>query len=327
MAPIGQGIRWPDGRRFAFTIVDDTDRATVGNTSAVYDVLSHLGLRTTKTVWPLRPQGLAHIGGQTLEDEGYRSWIEDLQRRGFEIALHGVSDGSSPREHVINGLDFFREVTGNDPTIHVNHVGQAETLYCDGGRFDQPVRSLYELSRRLRSGMPPSHGHDPDSPYFWGDICRERITFVRNCVFPDINTLKSDPLMPYHDAHRPYVPYWFSSSSGSGISDFCRLISEENQDRLLAEGGACIVYTHFGSRFDLVGRSPAMGGRMERRFVQLLRRLAGLPGWFVPASQLLRHIGDERGWGSVDGRRRSLHRMELRWLAGNLTRRSRGSRV
>jgi hypothetical protein len=315
-------IRWPEGRRFAFTIVDDTDRATVANTSAVYDLLFELGLRTTKTVWPLRPIGPRHIGGQTLEDADYRQWVRTLQQQGFEIALHGVSDGASTRERVVQGLDYFREVIGTDPTMHINHVGQAETLYSDGGRFDQPVRVLYELARRLRGGMPASHGHDPTSCYFWGDVCRERVTFVRNLVVSDINTLRSDPLMPYHDERRPYVPYWFSASSGSGIARFCRLISEGNQDRLVEEGGACIVYTHFGSRFDLVGPSGGVGGRMERRFTQLLRRLAELPGWFVPASTLLRHVGNERGWCSVDERRRrTLHRMERAWFLANLRRR------
>jgi hypothetical protein len=309
-------IQWPEGRKFAFTIVDDTDRATVANASPVYDVLYDLGLLTTKTVWPLRPNGPGHIGGQTLEDTDYRRWIEVLQGRGFEIALHGVSDGSSARDRVVQGLDFFHEVTGSDPTIHCNHVAQAEALYWGRERFDRPVRWLYGAARRFRGGWPASHGHDPGSPYFWGDVCRDRVTFVRSMVFPGINTLKCDPLMPYHDPRRPHVPYWFSSSFGSGIGGLCELISERHQDRLLAEGGACIVHSHFGSRFDLVGHGVP-GGRLEERFLRLLRRLVSLPGWFVPASVLLRHIGDQRGWRSVEGNRNSMRRLQLRWLAAN----------
>ena len=30
---------WPEGKRFAFTVVDDTDAATVENVGAVYDFL------------------------------------------------------------------------------------------------------------------------------------------------------------------------------------------------------------------------------------------------------------------------------------------------
>src|SRR5271165_313130 len=35
---------WPQGKRFAFTIVDDTDRSTVENVGPVYDFLLELGL-------------------------------------------------------------------------------------------------------------------------------------------------------------------------------------------------------------------------------------------------------------------------------------------
>jgi hypothetical protein len=115
------------------------------------------------------------------------------------------------------------------------------------------------------------------------------------------------------------VPYWFSSSYGSGISRLCELISEPNQDRLLAEGGACIVHTHLGSRFDLVGHGRP-GGQMEERFARLLRRLVALPGWFVPASELLNYIGQHRGWPSADDSRGRHRRSQMRWLAGNTRR-------
>ncbi len=46
-------ISWPEGKTFAFTIFDDTDRSTVENTKPVYDFLKANGLRTTKSVWPI----------------------------------------------------------------------------------------------------------------------------------------------------------------------------------------------------------------------------------------------------------------------------------
>jgi len=42
-------IAWPNGKRFAFTIVDDTDWAAVERVKPVYDLLARLGLKTTKT--------------------------------------------------------------------------------------------------------------------------------------------------------------------------------------------------------------------------------------------------------------------------------------
>ena len=85
-------------------------------------------------------------------------------------------------------------------------------------------------------------------------MCRERITYVRNLAFRDINTTKLDPIMPYHDSRRPYVAYWFSCSEGALPNSFCETLSERNQDRLVEEGGGCIMYTHFGAGFATGGQ-------------------------------------------------------------------------
>ena len=55
--------------------------------------------------------------------------------------------------------------------------------------------------------------------------------------------------MPYHDLKKRYVNYWFTSSEGSNVRTFNECISEQNQDQLEEEGGACIMYTHFGCGF------------------------------------------------------------------------------
>jgi len=88
---------WPQGKRFAFTIVDDTDQSTVENVGPVYDFLSELGLRMTKTIWPIAPLGPPRTVGQPLEDPDYRRWVLELKDQGFEIALHGASDETSTR--------------------------------------------------------------------------------------------------------------------------------------------------------------------------------------------------------------------------------------
>ncbi len=304
-------LTWPDGKRFAFTIVDDTDRAELNNVRPVYDFLWQHGFRTTKTVWPLEAR-IPITGGTSLETPAYREWLLELRDRGFEIALHGVADQPSKREVVAEGLARFRAIFGAPPTMHINHVGQTEALYWGKARLNPPVRWLYSLYRRLHAGNELYLGHVPGSEYFWGDLCAGEITFVRNLLYPGINTARLDPLMPYHDPRRPYVRYWFSSSYGSGIKAFLRLLSEKNQDKLMAEGGACIVYTHLGSGF-----YP-----FHDEFLRLMRRLAGLPGWFVPASTLLEHLGAQRGWTDVSRHRIRHAAMEFRWLIGQLLRNS-----
>ena len=297
-------LDWPDGKPFAFTVIDDTDRAELDRVRPVYDLLLEHGMRTTKTVWPLRARGKPITGGQTLEDERYAAWIHELRRSGAEIALHGVADETSTRERVIEGFERYRAVLGEDAEIHINHVGQREGIYWGAARFDPPVNWAYALHRMRRGSDRDCRGHVERDPHFWGDLCRERIRFVRNMVWPDINTLKMDPLMPYHDPRRPFVRHWFSSSFGSGVRAFCRLISERNQDRLAEEGGACIVYTHFGSTFH----------PMDPEFVRLIRRLATLGGWFVPASQVLRHVGERRGWPNTRDHRLRYRAMQMRWM-------------
>jgi hypothetical protein len=296
-------VVWPAGKQFAFTIVDDTDAATVENTRPIYDFLAEHGLRTTKTVWPLAPAGCSVTGGDSLEKPAYRDWILELKARGFEIGLHGVSDGSSVRSRVVQGLDRFQEMLGADPEIYVNHTGQAESIYWGTQRVDPPIRWIYDAYCKSK-GYPAFQGADRLSPHFWGDVCWQRTKYVRNLVFTDINTLNMDPLMPYHDPRRPFVRYWFSSSYGSNVDDFCELLSERNQDRLIGEGGACIVYTHFSAGF-----CP-----MTPLLKRLIRRIAGMPGWFPPASTLLDFLGDRRGWRDAADQKMLFQRMQWRWF-------------
>lgn len=303
-------IDWPDGKRFAFTIVDDTDAATLQNVRPVYDLLADLGLRTTKTVWPFPPVGIPKHGGQTLQDPDYRDWILGLQEQGFEIALHGAADEPSERPVVQRALECFREVIGHDPRMHVNHDHQTEGMYWGDARLDGAWRLIYRAANGVARQDRRYEGHRPDSPYFWGDLCRDRIEYVRNFVYDDINTLKQDPMMPYHDPRRPYVNYWYSGSNGAAIGPYLTLLAEENQDRLDAEGGACIVYTHFAVGF-------VEDGRLNPRFAQLMRRIASLQGWFVPASTLLDYLRRRPGW-SPRAEPAMLRRMQRQFIVSRL---------
>jgi hypothetical protein len=301
---------WPDGKEFAFTIVDDTDRATLNSVAPVYGVLEELGFRTTKTVWPLAVKRSSPLSGDTLADAPYRDWVLGLQDRGFEIAMHGATDHSSPRADIRSALDGFRDILGHDPRIHINHFGQREAIYWGDARLDGAPRAIYRAAQRLTRQSRSYLGHVEGSPYFWGDLCHDRIEYVRNFVFRDVDTGAGDPIMPYHDRRRPYVRYWFSSSEGPDIASFCRLLTEENQDRLVERRGFCVVYTHFAQGF-------AEDGRVDRRFVALMRRLASLPGWFVPASTLLDFLRTRPDW-KHDADPKMLRSMQWTWLASKL---------
>ena len=160
-----------------------------------------------------------------------------------------------------------------------------------------------------RFGANPHQGHIPESPYFWGDLCQQRVRYVRNFVFGDINTLAACPFMPYYDPLRPYVQAWFAASNGQILPDCWKLLTERNQDRLEESGGACILYTHFGSGFQ-------QGQTVDKRFAQLIRRIAGKNGWFVPVSTMLDHIRAQRGLVTLSSAQR--RRLEWRWFAHKL---------
>jgi hypothetical protein len=299
-------IEWPNGKAFAFTIFDDPDLDTVENVTAIYSFLSDAGMRTTKAIWPLRGQGLPKIGGATCEDEQYFEWILKLQKQGFEIALHNVTHHTSTREETARGIEAFNRLFGHYPHSMANHSGCQENIYWESARVSGMQRFIYNaLNLKINGKNPGSQGHIEGSPLFWGDLCTEKIKYVRNFVFEDINTLKACPVMPYHDSARPYVNFWFAASEGATVNAFNEMLTEKNQDRLVRENGACIMYTHFAKGF-------VENGNINHRFRGLLQRLVGLNGWFVPVRTLLDFLVQVKGRHIITPAERNS--LERRWL-------------
>lgn len=296
---------FPDNKRFAFTIFDDTDRSTVENVAPVYRFLAELGMRTTKSVWVLPNVPGAVMGGANLHDAEYLRWVQKLD--GFEIALHNVRNGDAPRDVVERGFREFEDLLGFKPRIHVNHLSNRDNIYWGPARFSYRLpRAFYNVATRSRY-KNAYQGHLASSEYFWGDICKERIDYVRNFVLPEINLDRVNPSMPYRTTAHPFVNFWFSSCEGGSLKTFCETLSEANQDRLEAEGGVCIMYTHFASGF-------WADGKLHPRFERLMRRLAGKNGWFVPVSTLLDYLRMKRNpSGAIPAG--ELAGLEYRWVA------------
>lgn len=297
--------RFPENKRFAFSIFDDTDNSTVENTAPVYRLLRDLGFRTTKSVWPLAVAAGARFGGSTLQDSDYLDHVQRLHAEGFEIALHNVRSGSAPRLLVQRGLDEFRARIGEYPRSHANHFDNFENIYWGARRLN---RTSSRLAYNLGTGYRLNghfQGDIPDSSYFWGDMCQAHIRFVRNFVFDEINLERINPTLPYHDERKPFVNFWFSSCEGGDVAKFCDLLREENQDQLEAEAGVCIMYTHFASGF-------AWRGSADPTFARLMRRLSKLNGWFVPVSELLEFLLTNQARHTIPPR--ELVNMENRWI-------------
>lgn len=291
-------MSYPLQKKFALTIIDDTDEATIDNVKPVYDYLAKLNFRTTKTVWVFPPND--KFRGLSLQDSSCRQWIRKIQKQGFEIALHGVGSGKFSRGEIIEGLKIFRQTIGSYPKIQINHGQNPDNMYWGIKRLNI-LKPFWRFSK--------FSGDDPRSVHFWGDYHKKYVKYTRNFTFDTLNTLKEDKLMPYKDPAKVFANYWFSASNGQDVETFNRLTSPRNINRLTARGGAAIIYTHFGSGF-------VKSGRLNSDFQKNIRYLASQHGWFVPTGVLLDYLLKTRK--QKDFSRKELINLEFKWLWNKL---------
>lgn len=226
-------MKWPDNKDFAFTIVDDTDNATVENIKPVYDLLHELGFKTTKTVWiyPSRD----HFTGETLQDKHYLEFVKDLESKGFEIGMHNVGSGRFTREEIKDGIQEFKS-SFPKAQIHINHSSNPDNIYWGAARFNF-FAPLYKLMLKLTKSKRQYFGNDKTSELYWSDIAKQEFKYIRNLVFNSIDTLKVCPKTPYKDRSKPESNYWFSSSDGHTFNEFMELTKPANLKQLIKNGG------------------------------------------------------------------------------------------
>jgi hypothetical protein len=297
-------MEWPGGRQFAFTVFDDPDGDNMSAINWVYPFLRDLGLCMTIGVWPMGPLRDTNCPGRTCEDPKYLAQVKTLQRDGFEIGYHSAAPHSCTRDEVIRSLDRFRDLFGHDPVTMANHFN-ADALYWGKARMTGVVRPL--LYRLMTGGRNDDRfsGQVEGSPSYWSDVAARRIRDCRNLVYRDTNTLAVCPQMPYRDHARAHVPYWYCSTNGPDCPSFLKAVGEAEQDRLESEGGLCIMYTHFGKGF-------VDGGKLNRRFVGLMTRMAKKGPWVAPTGTVLDFLREKRGEHTISAA--ELRRLEWKWL-------------
>lgn len=284
-------LEYPTGAEFAFTILDDTDDTTVANGRPVYDLLCKLGLRTTKTVWafdtPPENRG-PYFAGETLSSAKYIAWVHELAENNFEIAFHNATMGSSLRQDTIRALDLINNEFGQQVRLHCNHGQNRENLHWGTDRYSSPViRNILDLYYKLRS-YPKYEGDKPESPYYWSDVADEQLSYIRAFTFRQLNCAKILPGRPFRDPAKQHGPLFFNTADASDISVFNKFVNIASIDKLRAQKGWAIVSTHLGKGF-------YRKNRLDPEFKRSMEYLATLPGWFVPASQLLDFISAEEG--------------------------------
>ena len=299
-------MKYPGGKTFAFSVIDDTDVSTVENIKPIYDLLETLGFRTSKTAWMKKCVGRSKnfYRSQTMEEPDYAEYVHSLKEKGFEICFHGASMESSPRELILDALEKFREHFGEYPRIHCNHAENRDNLYWGEERFNTPaIRLAYKLTHF--SNRHYFSGHDPESDFFWGDACRNHIKYIRNFCYDEVNVFKINPSMPYRNPRCAFSNLWFSATDTPDVTHFNALLTEENLRRLEQEGGICLVATHFGKNF-------VVDGKVDEQASRVFRYLAGRPGWFVPVSTILDYLYENGLRGSIS--KKEIWNMEHRWI-------------
>ncbi len=304
-------IMFPDQKTFAFTILDDTDDSTLENVKPVYDCLKANGLRTTKTVWPVDcPEGSKDFfAADTLQRTEYLEFVQHLARDGFEIAFHGATMESSRRARTVAALEFLRDKFGRCPSLSCNHGFNRENLYWGRKRFHTPgLKRLAGLF--LKEAQSYYVGDDEGSEYFWGDLSKAHVKYVRNFTFDGLNVLEADPYMPYSLAQTPCVNRWFSTADAPDAAAFVRSLSEPRLQALERAGGICILSTHLGKGF-------VKDGRLDPQVEAIFRYLGRRPGWYVPTGSILDFLLAVRGANGPLGRWQ-LMKLELRFLLDKL---------
>lgn len=304
-------VSWPGDHKFCFTIFDDSDWVSINKVKPVYELLYDLGMQTTKSVWVFDGKDKAcRNGGVTLENKEYLEWVNLLKMKGFEIGLHNSSPATSTRETTAKALARIKAIFGYQSICNANHVGCLDAIYWGDARFSGLNQKIYNILTRGQNEKI-SRGHVEGDPVFWGDLCQQYVSYVRNFVFPGLDTLAICPEMPYHDAAKPFVNYWFASADGGNLEIFLRNFTIEKIDHLVDDGGACIAYVHFAAGF-------ASDGKVDPEFRKRMEYIASHGGWFVPVSKVLDHL---RGGGDLVSRTISperLAKLETQWLASKL---------
>jgi hypothetical protein len=298
-------IKYPENKTFAFTILDDTDSANMSNIEPIYRYLHSIGMRTTKTVWPLGYDdhlNSPYMYSSSLENKDYRDFMVWLKGEGFEITWHGPRMESSKREDILHGLEIFKTAFSNYPSLHVNHAMNADNLYWGLSRFDSPVIKF--LLKLLRYDKRSFGGDIKDSEYYWGDFADKCIKYCRSFSFSELDTLKFNPSFPYKDSNRDLVDYWFATADVDNILEFESRVTTKTVDKLVSKGGVCILSTHLAKGF-------CKGGQVRDSVKRMLDYIANKDGWFVPVSEILDWRISE-GFGKDIGVNERFN-MEFKW--------------
>jgi hypothetical protein len=169
----------------AIAVTDDTDDFQFSTTAPVYDLLNALGWRVTKTVWAFDSPGRNPDKlGLSLASPDYQRWVLGQARHGHEIVLHSATAGDDTRATTIAAYERMRSLLGTLPRVEIFHQDNKEAFFWGGDRLPFSLLSrAYGIARPSRF-----FGQDPSSPYYWVDLSRSLVRYVRTYTTSQVDS-------------------------------------------------------------------------------------------------------------------------------------------
>jgi peptidoglycan/xylan/chitin deacetylase (PgdA/CDA1 family) len=281
---------FPDGRRFAFTIVHDADSGYSRRLQPLFEVFDELELKITATVFMFwanwaengdiwrewNEQGQDNGGffapkAVPLTDEKEREFYLRLAAGGHEIGMHTPSDTSDTRHETVRAFEYFKAIFGHYPKVYTEHAGShnKEAQANEGSNQGSPYYNTDLLNHY--------------GPWIWLDD-QWGLPDRRHERFYDLLAANGSPfnassVKRYGVAKTFLRTGRWKEGDGDG---FLRWYSEDNIDLLEKHRGLALVYTHLNEKW-LDPETRQMRAAIKDR----LRYLASKNGWFVPAGVIL----------------------------------------
>jgi len=148
---------YPNGHRFAFTIVHDADNSYSERLKPLFSVFDKLGFKLTVSVfvfwanWANNGKIWANWDSKNkffspyavpLADEKELKFYKQLVNQGHEIGMHTPTDGADKREIVIKAFETFKDIFGHYPKVYVEHRC-ADNLECHQSSGADPGSNYY----------------------------------------------------------------------------------------------------------------------------------------------------------------------------------------
>lgn len=210
-----------------FCLTNDPDHGVTDDYKKIFEELSKNSIYITTAIFCCLKNDnsalSAHCNSNetsSLEDKEYKNLMLKIRDEGHEIAFHGYSQSHDSRDEFQRGIDIYKDVFGEYPSIYIEH----------GGHKSKHPKEM------VKNENLSNYGAVPSSKYFIKDIIRDCFNLV--WTHDNLND-NIDSVMQLEDSFIEiegitYFNRW-------RMRDFKKVIKSMN-----GSGQSFIGYTHFG---------------------------------------------------------------------------------